>query len=29
MLPFQYLFIGAAALWALSQMIPANHIPLP
>ena len=28
MLPFQYLFIGAAALWALSQMIPANHIQI-
>jgi len=26
MLPFQYLFIGAAALWALSQVIPTNSI---
>lgn len=26
MLPFQYLFIGCAALWALSQLIPANDI---
>lgn len=28
MLPFQYLFIAAAALWALSQMIPVNHIQI-
>lgn len=26
MLPFQYLFIAAAAMWALSQLIPTNSI---
>jgi hypothetical protein len=28
MLPFQYLFIAAAVMWALSQMIPVNHIQI-
>jgi heme A synthase len=28
MLPFQYLFIAAAVMWGLSQMIPANHIQI-
>ena len=28
MLPFQYLFIAAAFLWALSQLIPAHPIQI-
>ena len=28
MLPFQYLFIAAAAMWGLSQVIPTNSIQI-
>lgn len=28
MLPFQYLFVACAAMWALSQLIPAGPIQI-